>query len=206
MRLVGWGFAFVAAVWACTVGARSYAVRLVADRSRGASVPLHLTKHVTQVEDLLWRGPAPGDGGYAELADAGVSLVVDLRSDAEAGQANALAKQCGLDLMSLPTENSRVPDPSHVGRFAEAYRAATGITYLHCQAGEGRTGAIVGAYRVGQGGRVLGNLGDALAVGSLSFSQLAYIATGGQMPRLLATLIEWSIDRPTEALFNLARR
>ncbi len=77
-----------------------------------------------------------------------------------------------------------------------------GTTYVHCEAGEGRTGAMVGTYQI-VGGRPLGQtIADGLAVGQLSFSQLAYMALRGRSG-WVPTAIEWLVDRPTESVLAL---
>ena len=204
MRLVGRCCAFVLLIWTGAVGARSVVERWVVGHAPGRVVPLDSTPNVIDVGDRLWRGPAPGQDGYSELAEAGVSLVVDLRSEADLGRARIIAERSGLELLALPVDNARAPAAAHVELFADHYRAATGVTYIHCHAGEGRTGALIGAYRVGRGQSVRDSVTDALAVGSLTFSQLAYIASRGRLP-LLAAALEWAVDRPTEMLFDMAR-
>jgi hypothetical protein len=49
--------------------------------------------HFRVVDDHLWRGDAPSPEGYAALADAGVTTVVDLRTDPEVDPAT-LAAPC----------------------------------------------------------------------------------------------------------------
>lgn len=159
---------------------------------------------VTEVDDRLWRGPAPTRDGYRELAAAGVGLVVDLRAEANLEEVADDAEAQGLAVLALPTGNGRAPAPGHVAQLVERHASTSGITYVHCEAGEGRTGALVGAYETSTGAGKRAAIEDALAVGSLTFAQLLYIASEGQKP-LLVSLVDWAIDRPTERLFDVIR-
>ena len=192
-------------LWGLPVIGRSLAARCVAKRSPGQPIELTLTPRVLEVEDGLWRGPAPRGDGYAELADRGVSSVVDLRSEVDSKQLRRLVEQAGIELLWLPIDNTRSPQPADSERFRSFHERSRGITYVHCEAGEGRTGAIVGVHQIRTGRRSSSVIGDALAVGSLSFGQLGYVALGGRQG-LVPRALEWLVDRPTEALFTLARR
>lgn len=196
---------FMLATWTGAVGLRSVVARGVAGRAPGRSVPLQCTPKVIDIGPRLWRGPAPSAAGYAELASAGVTLVVDLRSEADVEEARAFAAKAGVDLLLLPSDDGRVPLRSHVEQFAQKHETNAGVSYVHCRAGEGRTGALLGAYQVARGDSVATSISDALAVGSLTFAQLTYVATAGRIP-LLPRLLDWSVDRPTEFLFDVARR
>lgn len=187
------------------VGARSLATRRVMVGRAGRSVPLGSLAGVIDTGRDLWRGPAPNEETYGELAQAGCSLIVDLRAEADPGVARSLAEAAGLELLLLPTDNGRVPEPAHVDRFSAAHESTAGATYVHCEAGEGRTGAIIGAHEVRRGSPARDAMADALSVGSLTFAQLVFIASGGAKPGL-ASAVDWGLDRPTEMLFDLARR
>lgn len=205
VRFVGRVAVFVLSSWAGAVGLRSMIATKVARRQPGHGVPLELTPNVIAVDSRLWRGPAPPADGYAELSSAGVSLVVDLRSEVDVAEAEALAGEAQLELLVLPTEDARAPRRPHVEQFSHRMSTTPGVTYVHCRAGEGRTGALIGALQVADGEPVGQTLSDALAIGSLTFSQLAYVASAGRTPAL-ASFFEWYIDRPTEYLFDVLRR
>lgn len=194
-----------AAIWFAAVCARSAATRCVATRSVGLPAAIPAIPGAIDVGRRLWRGPAPSAATYRDLAEAGVGLVVDLRSEIDQAEVQALGDAADLEVLLLPTDNGRVPDPAHVDLLAEALEGRRDLAYIHCEAGEGRTGAIIGAYRVRLGDPVMGSIADALAVGSLTFAQLAFIATGGTKPAVCSG-IDWTLDRPTERLFDLARR
>lgn len=207
LRLFGLARNFLPFVvlWVVPVAARSLIARSVSKRVAGQPMGLALTPRVLEVEDGLWRGPAPRRDGYAELADRGVSSIVDLRSEVDAEPLRQQAERAGIELLWLPIDNTRSPQPADSEQFDSFHRRAPGITYVHCEAGEGRTGAIVGVQQI-RGGRGCGMaIADALAVGSLSFAQLGYVVLGGRH-RLVPRALEWLVDRPTEALFALAHR
>ena len=191
----GWGIALL--------GRRLVEQRLVGRRV-GQQAPVASIPGALVVQEDLWRGPEPTDSAYADLADAGVSLVVDLRAEADIDRIRVLVTPLDIELLSLPTVDGRVPDAAHIDRFATAHAASNGTTYVHCKAGEGRTGAIVGAWHVRSGDPVTEVLANSMAIGSLSFSQMAFVATEGRLPLLVAAL-DWTIDRPTGSLLRLAR-
>ena len=192
-------------VWICAVIARSAGSRLVADRNVGRTVSLVHTSSVYDTGDRLWRGPAPTIEGYEELARRGVTLIVDLRAENPPQESQPWIAANGLHLVWLPIQDGRAPDSSHVETLDLSRHAADGITYVHCRAGEGRTGSLVGAANVRHGTAKRNAMADALAIGSLTFSQLAFISSAGRLAPLITTL-HWLVDWPTERCFDLARR
>lgn len=181
--------------------------RMLAEQARvgSAGIPVELPTmtDVLAVHDTLWRGPAPSTAGYGELGQAGVHRIVDLRSEATADAAQ-LAAAAALDLVIVPIDNGRYPTPADLVAFADVVAADQGVTYVHCEAGEGRTGAIVGALKVRHGAPVVSTVTEQLSVGSLTIAQMAFVAFGGRWPAAV-TAIDYAIDRPTERIFDLAR-
>lgn len=200
------GFVAVFAAMLSAVVGRNLSERRFARRTVGRRMELVDPPDVIEVHERLWRGPAPSAVGYAALAEAGVRLVVDMRSEIDLVQVGRLASESGVSLLSLPVDNSRAPEPGQLERFVGRHEEGSGVTYVHCEAGEGRTGAIIGAYQVRAGCSVGGALADGLAVGSLTFSQMAYITSGGRGPATMIRAIDCLLDRPTEAPFRLAHR
>lgn len=191
-------------VWLIALVLRRSVSYRAAKRSTARAISIPSISGVTAVDDRMWRGPAPTRQGYEDLATAGVGLVVDLRAEANLEEVADNAEPHGLAVLALPTANGRPPAPEDVARLAERQASVPGITYVHCAAGEGRTGAIVGAYQASSGTAVADAIHGALANGSLTFAQLGYIATRGRRP-LLVSFVDWTLDRPTERLFDLAR-
>jgi protein tyrosine phosphatase (PTP) superfamily phosphohydrolase (DUF442 family) len=192
----------VPATWLGALAGRTLWTLLATRRSHPTPVAKLDQVDVMSVDERLWRGPAPTD--YAAMHRAGVRLVVDLRAEADTLETARAAEANGLDVMILPIANGCAPAEHDLERFRDRHGRHRGITYVHCQAGEGRTGALVGAYQVRSGRSAIGAITDALAIGSLTFAQMAFIATGGTRP-LPVWLLDQTIDRPTERIFDLIR-
>lgn len=192
-----------AAVAFLAVALRSLADRLLANRRVGSRVPQSWSTKVLEVGPTLWRGPAPaGAEAYQELSAAGVGTIVDLRSEVDSVEIHSEASSSGLKMTHIPIDNTRAPTLADLERFEGVMAVATAPVYVHCEAGEGRTGSVVGAHQVRRGRGRAAVLADAIAVGPLAFSQLLYVVSVGALARLTA-MTEWVFDRPTNAIFGL---
>lgn len=198
-KLLGLG-----ATYAAPIAIRSLWARSVADRRVGHPLELDTTAGALAVSDRMWRGPAPGPGGYAELAAGGVGLVIDLREEADVEACRAAAIAAGLEYRHLQIANGGPVLRQHVEAVSDALQQLPVTSYVHCEAGEGRTGAMVGALEVLGGRSRVAAMSDALAVGSLTLAQLVCVATGGAANRS-ARIIDRLIDQPSERLFDLVR-
>ncbi len=194
----GWALASLVAV-----AARSLADRLLSHRRVGTRVPQAWSNKVLEVEPALWRGPAPaGIEAYQGLSAAGVRTVIDLRSEVETHSIHSDASSAGLTVTHIPINNTKAPTQADLERFEAVVAVANSPVYVHCEMGEGRTGAVVGAHQVRRGRARTVVIADALAVGSLTFSQLLFVVFGGAMAPAVGA-IDWILDRPTNALFEL---
>jgi protein-tyrosine phosphatase len=130
------------------------------------------------VDDRLWRGAAPTADGYRDLAEVGIRTVVDLRAESgAAADADADAvRQLGMRYVHLPVRDGQVPDAEQVSAFLRLVNEAPGRVFVHCGAGVGRTGTMVGAYLVGRGGDGSQALRRNLAVGPPSLEQVVFVA------------------------------
>ena len=158
-------------------------------------------ENLRAVDDRLWRGAAPTTEGYRNLARAGVTTVVDLRAeDGIEGDAHTV-REIGMNLVRIPMRDGQVPTAEEVDAFLAATQSANGRIFVHCGAGVGRTGAMVGAYQVDV--RELSG-GDALrrnlAVGPPSLEQIAYVARMDdgrpEKPGTMVTAVSRVLDAP----------
>ena len=153
------------------------------------------------VDERVWRGAAPTTDGYRNLAQAGITTVVDLRAeDGLEGDAHVV-RQLGMNLVRIPMRDGQVPSSEEVDAFLAATRQAGGRVFVHCGAGVGRTGAMVGAYEVAKGelsGRAA--LRQNLAVGPPSLEQIAFVARMDdgtpEKPGTMITAVSRVLDAP----------
>ncbi len=162
--------------------------------------------HLREVDDRLWRGAAPSEEGYAALAEAGVSTIVDLRPEPRLPS----GARHGMRHVHLPVTDGQAPAPDTVARFLETLATSDGVVFVHCSAGVGRTGTLVADHRVRRGAAPLTVLRDNLAVGPPSLEQIAYVLRAvvdghPRQPGVLVTALSRFLDGPRR-LYNAARR
>lgn len=134
-------------------------------------------ENLTVVDDRLWRGAAPTQEGYRALAAAGTTTVVDLRAEDGLEHDFGTVTDLGMELVRLPVRDGQVPSAEEIETFLAATSEPGAKVFVHCGAGVGRTGAMVGAYLVANGeadGRDA--LRRNLAVGPPSLEQVAFVA------------------------------
>lgn len=153
------------------------------------------------VDDRLWRGGAPDDAGYRALAAAGVTTIIDLRAERSGRVAHELLDELGLRWVGIPVRDGQAPTAAQAVALVDAVASSPGVTYVHCGAGVGRTGALVGAYRVAGGASWRSAMRANLAVGPPSLEQLAFVARlmPGEPPRSPHPALVWlsrGLDSP----------
>jgi protein tyrosine phosphatase (PTP) superfamily phosphohydrolase (DUF442 family) len=156
------------------------------------------------VDARVWRGAAPTAEGYRSLEAAGVTTIVDLRSDSERGAAIEVLHELDVDVVRIPIRDGQLPTSDEVRQFLDVVASADGTVFLHCGAGVGRTGAMVAAYEVAVG--ETGGIGAVrrnLAVGPPSLEQIAFAAGGGDRPGALITAMSRVLDSPRRIWHNL---
>jgi protein tyrosine phosphatase (PTP) superfamily phosphohydrolase (DUF442 family) len=154
------------------------------------------------VDDRMWRGAAPTTDGYRNLSLAGVKTVVDLRSEDGIEADAETVRGLGMNLVRIPMRDGQVPSAEEVDAFLAAVRASDGMVFVHCGAGVGRTGAMVGAYEVSKG-ELSGAaaLRRNLAVGPPSLEQIAFVARitddgPPEKPGAMVTAVSRVLDAP----------
>ena len=134
--------------------------------------------HLRRVGDRLLVGGQTTLQEYEELADHGVTLVIDARTGSRADLSHDDADELaaiGLDYVSLPITDGRAPTPAQVRRFLRIIDRADGLVFAHCGGGVGRSTSLAAAYEaaLGQDPSVL----EQVAVGPPSLEQIWYVGT-----------------------------
>lgn len=163
-------------------------------------------RNFRRVDDKLYSGAQPTNEAFADLAELGVTLVVDLRTgdlgDPILDDPEFLAT-LGVEYLPLPLTDGHAPPPELVARFFEAVEENDGAVYMHCGGGVGRSGALQAAYLNATGDDF--SVPEYLAVGPPTVEQLYYVWRGepGDLPEsnvLVATLSRFVIDGPRTLL------
>lgn len=106
-----------------------------------------------------------------------------------------------MHLVRIPMRDGQVPSADEVATFLAATEGSAGTVFVHCGAGVGRTGAMVGAYEVNTG-ELSGStaLRRNLAIGPPSLEQIAYVASMGSglpdKPGAMVTAVSRVLDAP----------
>ncbi len=116
----------------------------------GADTPAVGNFH--QVDDHLFRGAEPSEGGLESLAKLGIKTIVDLepgktRSRKEQNRAEAL----GMRYVNVPMSGLVAPSSDQIAKALAALQSSTeGPVFVHCRRGKDRTGTVVACYRIAQ--------------------------------------------------------
>lgn len=120
------------------------------ENSHGVAPRSRALPNLHKVNERLYRGGQPREGGLSELAALGVHTVINLRDDDERAEAEASeARAAGLRYFNVPFGRFGRPADEQVERVLALISAPeNGVVFVHCAKGRDRTGTIVAVYRI----------------------------------------------------------
>lgn len=100
-----------------------------------------------RVNERVYRGAQPRDGGLERLRALGVKTIISLRGESDEEEARRL----GLNYFHLPMSRFRRPSRERLERVMAIINAPENWpVFVHCQRGIDRTGTVIASYRVTQ--------------------------------------------------------
>jgi uncharacterized protein (TIGR01244 family) len=134
--------------------------------------------HLRLVDDRLLVGGETTPEQYRELAEHGVTLVIDARTGGAADETTDDPEQLaelGIDYVSLPVPDGRAPTTGQIRRFLDTVDGADGRVFAHCGGGVGRATSLAAVYEAAQGEDP--SVLEQIATGPPSLEQIWFVAT-----------------------------
>jgi len=104
-----------------------------------------------KVSDHLFRGAQPKIEHISELKNAGITTIIDLRSEFrdKRNRERAQAEALGIQFVSIPVSGFSPPTSQQLAQFFSVLRQSPRPTvFVHCAFGDDRTGVFVASYRI----------------------------------------------------------
>ena len=133
-----------------------------------------------RVDEHLYRGAQPGDGGIARLKSLGIRTIVDLRGGTARATAEAKeAGAAGLRYFSVPMRGLGRPSDEQLKRILGLIGEEDNWpVFVHCKEGRDRTGLVVACQRIARAGwtaeRAIGEAMD-LGMMKVEFAMRSFI-------------------------------
>jgi protein tyrosine/serine phosphatase len=100
------------------------------------------------VNERYYRGAQPTGRAYADLAAAGVKLVIDLQEAGDPSEPE-LVERAGMKYVRIPMNTRIAPTTEQVATFLQLVNdPANQPVYVHCAGGRHRTGVMTAVYRM----------------------------------------------------------
>lgn len=103
-----------------------------------------------KVNDHLYRGGQPRNGGIRKLLEVGIRTIINLRGQDDLTRAEeAESKAAGLAYFSIPMAGLGRPTPQQISEIMAVIDAPENWpVFVHCKRGCDRTGTIIALYRI----------------------------------------------------------
>ena len=102
------------------------------------------------VNEQVLRGGQPTGAGFRNLADMGVTTVIDLQEDGErARNEKNLVQALGMRYVNIPMKGMTTPTEKQISNSLKALNDnSAGPVFVHCKRGADRTGMVIACYRI----------------------------------------------------------
>jgi hypothetical protein len=145
-----------------------------------------ITPYTYQVSAMVSRGQRPDAAKLADLSARGHRVTINLCAEMDGGDAPAIvAAGLGgvLRTTHVPITDMEPPTIDQLTAILDLLSApAAELTYVHCEAGKGRTGAVIACYRMAvMGWDAADALIEAANFGCSPPGQLAFIRAFGDL-------------------------
>jgi protein tyrosine phosphatase (PTP) superfamily phosphohydrolase (DUF442 family) len=104
-------------------------------------------KNFGQMDERFFRGGQPEEDQFRQLADLGITTVINLRNDPRDFEKETV-EALGMKYINIPMDANEYPAEASVQKFLEVVNdPATGKFFAHCKGGKHRAGAMGAVYR-----------------------------------------------------------
>jgi tyrosine-protein phosphatase SIW14 len=134
----------------------SFSILMLASTASAQSEEAH-TKELPnfhQVNQGLYRGAQPREGGFRQLATRGIKTILNLRTADERERAEAVeARAAGLGYFNIAMEGLDRPTHEQIESALKIINdTANQPVFVHCKRGADRTGMVIAIYRITRDG------------------------------------------------------
>lgn len=102
------------------------------------------------VNEQILRGGQPTGAGFRNLADMGVTTVIDLQEEGSRSRdEKKLVKALGMRYINIPMKGMTTPTEKQISHALKALNNdSAGPVFIHCKRGADRTGVVIACYRI----------------------------------------------------------
>lgn len=119
----------------------------LAQSSESANLANVKIKNFGQMDERFFRGGQPRENDYKQLADLGITTVIDLTNDPKSYE-KAAVEALGMHYVNIPMSDKSYPESAKINQFLTLVaNPSTGKFYVHCAGGRHRTGVMGAVYR-----------------------------------------------------------